>query len=41
MLVLVIRKFDHISIENKVAVPGTTFPPIISLWENFSSHKGE
>ena len=28
MLVLVIRKFDQISIENKVAVPGTTFPPL-------------
>ena len=41
MLVLVIRKFDQISIENKVAVPGTTFPPFISLWEHFSSLKGE
>ena len=27
MLVLVIRKFDQISTENKVAVPGTEFPP--------------
>ena len=27
MLVLVVRKFDQISMENKVAVPGTTFPP--------------
>ena len=28
MLVLVISKSDQISIENKVAVPGTTFPPL-------------
>ena len=28
MPVLVIRKFDEISIEKKVAVPGTTFPPL-------------
>ena len=39
MLVLVIRKFDQISIENKVAVPGTTFPPFISLWEIFHRSK--
>ena len=23
-----IRKFDQLSIENKVVVPGTTFPPL-------------
>ena len=28
MLILVIRKFNQISIENKVAVPVTTFPPL-------------
>ena len=26
---MLVRKFDQISIENKVAVPGTTFPPLL------------
>ena len=40
MSVLVIGKVDRISTENKVAIPGTTFLPIKSLWENFLSFKG-
>ena len=39
MLVLVIREFDQISIENKVAVPRTTFPPLIVFGKIFHRSK--
>ena len=35
MLVLVIRKFDQISTENKVTVPGTTYPHHKSMGKLF------
>ena len=40
MPVLVFWKFDEISIEKKSCCAWDNISPIISLWENFSSLKG-